>query len=85
MAQWLSLLQCVGILYPRASVQFLLYVTLLSGKTCAVRLVQLIPVSPVDYESGGIPVIPGVNLINESCQNTSIKGQCIQKKSPPDS
>jgi hypothetical protein len=37
--------------------------------------------SPVDYLSGGIPGIPGVNLINESCQNASTKGNYIQKKS----
>ena len=87
-AQWLSMLCCVGMLYPRARVRFLLYARLLFGKARAVRLVQLlwlIPVNPGDYLSGGNPGIPGVNLINESWRITSIKGQYIQKKSPPDS
>ena len=38
--------------------------------------------SPVDYLSGGIPGIPHVNLINESCQNASTKRNYIQKKNP---
>ena len=87
-AQWLSVSCCVGMLYPRACVQFLLGARLLFGNPRAVklvRLVRLIPVNPAVNLSGGNPGIPGVNLINESCQITSIKGQYIQKNSPLDS
>ena len=88
MAQWLSMICCVGILYLRARVRFLLGARLLFGNPHAVRLVQLlwlIPVNPAVNLSGGNPGIPGVNLINESFQIISIKGQYIQKNSPPDS
>ena len=78
-AQWLSVLCRMGMLYPRASVQFLLRLS--SGKSCAVQLVQWILVNPVDYLSGWILGILGVNLINEFCQNASTKGNYIQKKS----
>ena len=57
----------------------------LFGNPHAVWLVQLIPVNPAVNLSGGNLGIPGVNLINESCWITSIKGQYIQKNSPPDS
>ena len=75
-AQGLSVLCCVGMLYLRARVRFLLCARLLFGNAHAVRLVRLIPVNPA---------IPGVNLINESCRITFIKGRYIQKNSPPDS
>ena len=88
MAQWLSMICCVGILYLRARVRFLLGARLLFGNPHAVWLVQLlwlIPVNPAVNLSSGNPGIPGVNLINESCRIISIKGQYIQKNSPPDS
>jgi len=84
-AQWLRVLCSVGMLYPRARVRFLLGARLLFGNPHAVRLVRLIPVNPAVNLSGGNPGIPGVNLINESCRITFIKGQYIQKNSPPDS
>ena len=87
-AQWLSVLCSVGMLYPRARVRFLLGARLLFGNPHAVQLVQLlrlIPVNPAVNLSSGNPGIPGVNLINESCWTTSIKGRYIQKNSPPDS
>ena len=42
MTQWLSMLCCMGMLYLRAGVRFLLYARLLSGKARAVQLVQLV-------------------------------------------
>ena len=83
MAQWLSMLCYVGMLYLRAHVRFLLCTRLSFGNPHAVQLVQLlrlIPVNPAVNLSGGNLGIPGVNLINESCWNASIKGQYIQKK-----
>ena len=84
-AQGLSVLCCVGMLYLRARVQFLLCARLLFGNAHAVQLVQLIPVNPAVNLSSGNLGIPGVNLINESCRITFIKGWYIQKNGPPDS
>jgi hypothetical protein len=78
-AQWLSVLCSVGILYLRARVRFLLCASLLFGNARAVRLVWLILVNPAVNLSGGNLGIPGVNLVNESCRITSIKGWYIQK------